>query len=637
MQTVLRQLSAWRRRERLYRLAAGALYWLAVGLVAVAVACGIDWFADRVRDTPFWLRVLLSATQAVVLIVAAWWFVGRVRVPSVDALAAEAEGLIPAFGHRLVTAVQLNRSPAKAAGLSPHLLAQVTHEAGVVARQQPLARLADATPLSWAAAALLPVALMWAGFVAARPSLARALVERQMLRDVAIPRAVQLSNRTPAVLPAGDAVVVRVAASGPVADGTVGELRVEPDGGLVESFALKYESRDGDGNAVLMAELPPTGTPFAFRAYVGGGRLPAPARVLFAPRPAVTGVDAFVVLPRYVDPKGAREFRRHQPQGEVYALPDSSVDIAGEFSKAVTTAVVRFVRRDAAGAETILKEEALTLTDARTGGQVRAALPVGVTGYRIDATDEHGFTALYPPFRPVTVAPDRPPDVALLPEALKDPKEDGPLDDFLVDGMPLRLGGQVQVGYTAKSPVGIGRAFIAYRVNDGGWTPLPLTPVTADPAKVGKFVPELGVFTESGPFGQVELYQLPALDPDAEPDGLAAGGRFNFQTAALRKRPPGTSTDVPLEVGDAVEIRVAVYDRNPAPSRPPTRPPALSGQDAPGPVDARRPAGWSAESRIKQVVSDAKFEAWRQEHYRTRVKLADLEQKQRGVFERQGE
>ena len=43
--------------------------------------------------------------------------------------------------------------------------------------------------------------------------------------------------------------------------------------------------------------------------------------------------------------------------------------------------------------------------------------------------------------------------------------------------------------------------------------------------------------------------------------------------------------------------------------------------------------GWSPESRIKQVVSEAKFEAWRQEHYRTRVKLSELEQKQRAVFQ----
>ena len=38
-------------------------------------------------------------------------------------------------------------------------------------------------------------------------------------------------------------------------------------------------------------------------------------------------------------------------------------------------------------------------------------------------------------------------------EVLKDPRDPGPLDDYEVNGMPLVFGGQVQVGYAARSPL----------------------------------------------------------------------------------------------------------------------------------------------------------------------------------------
>ena len=606
--------------------------WSTVVLLALAAACAADWWIDRTRDTPFVVRLLLTVSQVALALAAGWAFVGRLRVPTVDALAAYAEGVIPAFGHRLVTAVQLNRDADRVAGVSGPMLDEVTRQAAKLAKRERLQRLADPTTVLRAAAMLAPVLLVWAGFAAYRPGLASTLVARQALLGVEIDRAVKLANLTPELWPAGDAVTVRIRVAGPVPDDAVGELRLEPEGQPAETLPLTFASRDADGSATFAAEVPPTGSAFSFRAWVGGGRLKQPGVVRFEARPAVASIEAFAVLPAYVDPTGTREFRRHQPQGEVFTIPDASIDVAAEFSKPVAGAAVVVVRRDPAGAEVELGRVGMKLNETRTGGQARAALPKGVTGYRVEAVDDHGFKNPFPPFRGVTVAPDRPPAVSLLAEALKDPKEDGPLDDYLVDGMPLRLGGQVQVGYAARSPIGIARAYLVYRVNDGPWTPLPLAPVAADTAKVGAFVPALGVFTESGPYGQVELYQVPAADPTVEPDGLAAGGRVNFKTSALKKRVPGQTWDVELEVGDTVEIRVAVYDRHPGPARPPTTPPPLSGGDAAALTDNRRPAGWSAESRIKQVVTDAKFEAWRQEHYRMRVKLADLEQRQRDVF-----
>ena len=625
------QLNRWRRAELLYRVAAGLGYTLAIVLVLLASACAIDWTIDRTQDTPFPLRATLTGAQVVAALIAL--LVGRVRVPKIDELAAKAEELVPAFGHRLVTAIQLTRDSEKASGVSKAMLRQVAFEAEALAERHALWRFADVSRLSVAAAVLIPIVFGWGLFIAIRPGLASVLVQRQMLLSAAIPRAVMLENLTPPVLPAGDPVIIRISAIGRLPEELSGSLTISPEEEPSETVPLRVESRS-ETEAVLVADWPAESRTLVFNAYAGGGRLNAPGRVEFASRPSVASLDAFVILPKYVDPDGVREYRRHMPQGEIFTVPDSSAEISAEFSKPVTTAALRFVKRDTAGGEADLSRTPMTLAESRTSGMAHAEIPEGATGYRVEATDDNGFTTQYPPYRTVTVTADRPPEVSLLPEVLKDPKEDGPLDDFLVDGMPLRLGGQVQVGYAAKSLLGIDKVFVVYRVNEGAWSPLPLTPVVPDLEKTGPFVPDLGVFRESGPFGQVELYKIPAQDPETQPGGLEAGGRINFQTAALRKRPPGAVEDVPLEIGDTVEIRVAVYDRKPGPTRPPTAPPAISGEDEPRLTDSRRPAGWSAESRLKQVVTDAKFEEWRREHYRTRVKLADLEQKQRDVFRR---
>ena len=640
MQTLVRALESRRRLDRCYRLAWGVARCVAVSAVLLAACCATDWAIDRSRETPLALRVVMAATQAVVAAVCVYRFVLRLGVPSLDELAARAEALVPAFGHRLVTTLQLNRAAARTDGMSSHLIGEVSREAEGLARRSDFPPLADRGRLVKAVRLLVPVLLATAAAVALAPGLAATLVGRQLLLPIDIARSTRLTNATPELWPAGDVVTVTVHAAGDVADGDVGTLVVSPDGQPAETFALKFAGRDADGAAVFRAELPPASTPMTFRAWLGGGRLRVPGVVRFDARPVVKEIEASVVLPKYVDPAGEREYVRYQPQGEVTALLDSTVEVRAEFSKPVASATVVLYRRDEQGKEAEAGRAPLALTESRASGGVRFALPPRASGYRVECVDDNGFKNANPPYRGVTVAPDRPPDVRLLPEVLKDPKEDGPIDDFLVDGMPLRLGGQVQVGYYAKSPLGLARAYLAYRVNDGPWAALPLAAVAADEAKVGKFLPELGVFRESGAFGQVEFYPIPAADPEQDPGGLAAGGRYNFKTSALKKplKTIDGVRDVDLEVGDAVEIRVVVYDRHPGAVQPPTLPPRQSGSStsedaAAKAVDSRRPGGWSPESRIKQVVSEAKFEAWRQEHYRTRVKLAELEQKQRAVFQ----
>jgi hypothetical protein len=610
MKTLTRQLRSWQRREWLYRLAWGAARWVALVVLVLTAACLTDWLIDRYVDTPFGLRLLMTAGQLGLFAGAGYWLLVRLNVPSMVALAGRAEEAIPEFDHRLVTALQLNRPGANTEGMSPQLIREVTREAETMSARHRLASLADRSRAEWAALLAMPVLLAAGGFAAARPDLVSALLARQALQSVEIPRSVYLANRTPELWPSGDEVELRFDVTGRVADDAVGTVRVYPDGQPPESFPLTLTERIGEEHAVFSAKLPPSSVPFIFRARLADGRTRQLGHVRFEPRPVVTEVNAWVLLPKYVDPKGESRFERFQPQGEVRALPDSAVRVAVSTSKPVARATLVLLARDESGQEREARRMSMNRADDGRAAEVVFELPPRPSGYRIEVDDEHGFANSHPPRRGINLAPDEPPRVSLLSETLKGPLDDGPLDDYEVNGMPLALGGQVQVAYAARSPLGLSRARVMYRVNEGPWTPLPLKEVDADPEVVGRFLPELGLFEKSGFNASVEFFPIPAADPENDPDGLEAGGRYNFQTAALTKETP--SGPAKLEVGDRVEFYVEVFDRNPAPGRPPGR----------------------SESRIKTVVTQSQLQAWLDQHDRSRERLRQIEARQRGVFAR---
>ena len=640
MSALEQQLNTWRSRERAALVVRGLSRCFAIAAGVLAVACLVDWFIDRFTETPFALRVLMTAGQVLLSGFLAWKFVLKVSLPSLDRFAARAETLLPQVRHRFVTALQLSRRDAAVQGMSPMLIREVVTEAEDLANQHTLPKFADRSPYKRAAWLVGPVLLVSLVGFAVRPAAVFTLVARQALLTIEIDRGLSLTNITPEVLPAGESYQVRIRIDDTIPDGETGSVYLEAQDQPSAVFPLVIQPHGtGKGDhAVAIAELPPSTVPVTIRAWLGGARLRAPATIRFEPRPTVKDIEAAVLLPRFVDPSGMRKYRRYQPQGEIFALVDSGLEVSATFSKPIVSAEFALLRRGAAGQEEELERKPMTLAADGLSATVQSLARAGATAYRIHCRDEFSFVNLYPPTRGITLTPDRPPEVRLLPEVLKDPKEDGPLDDYSVEGMPLRLGGQIQVGWYAKSPLGLARAYIVYRINDGPWTSLTLTKTTADETAMGRFVPELGLFLESGPLGQVEFYPIPAKDSEAEPDGLTAGGRFNFKTSALKKRVKSGDgwTTAELELGDTVEIRVALFDRKPVETQPPTTAPPFVGsasEDKPTiTVDPRRPAGWSPESRIKTVVSDAKFQAWRQEHYRTRVKLGDLEKKQRAVF-----
>lgn len=614
MKKLVFQLKNWQRLEWISLATWG---FARIGLLVCSLlilACITDWVIDRYRDTPILLRILMTIGQLTAAIVAVYAWMYRLRGPSIDQLAARAEQAFPTFGHRLVTALQLNRPTAKTAGMSPTLIAEVTKEAEEMSSQQSLASLADSKGLKRGLMILVPLALLMAGFAAWKPDLTAALLARQALLNVDIPRSVQITNLTTELWPAGDAVELKLEVTGHVPSGATGVAVVKPEGQPTERFELIHEDDGPNGGKLYVAKLPPSSAPFEFTARIGGGRLREAGQVRFVARPTVPAKNliAWVILPAFVDPKGERRYERLMPQGDVYAYPGSDVRVEATASKPIVKASVILLSRSSTGVDTPVKTIPMTISEDGLQISARFPAPERPSAYRIEVEDEYGFKNLNPPRRILSLLPDEPPRVTLLPEILKDPADQSPIQDYeMVNGMPLWLGGQAQVGYVARSPLGIRKAQIVYRVNDGPWTTLPLSRTQADTAKVGQFRPEFGLFQRSGVMGQVEFYQIPSPDPETIPDGLEAGGRYNFQVAALTKiGPDGEPTK--LVPGDRVEYLVEVFDRNPAPGREPGR----------------------SESRIKSVVTQDQLKAWLEQRDQSRERLRVIEERQRGVFGR---
>ncbi len=711
MTPILRQLKSWQAREWVYSasVAIAAVVLVAVG--GIALACTTDNLLDLGSwdGTPFWVRLLMTVVLVAGTVGAVFFAIRSVRAPSLVALASRAESEFSEYDHRLVTALQLNRPEARTAGMSKQLITALTDEALDTTARRNLASLADPKRLLWAGVILLPVLLILLVTFGLFPQSSAALLQRQLLLNVDIPRNVSLENASVGPFPAGDPMQLRVKVAGPVKETILGEVRVTPEGGErkfhliyqgeggvkffhttdgTARYPLRYAGPADGGGSIFVADLPPATEPFRFAAKIGDGRMKPEAELRYEPRPVVTKVDAWILAPAYVDPDGKRRFETTAKQGEVVCHPDCSVRVRAELSKSVTKAEVALVGKG------IEHRIPMTLEADSTIGTATFTIPPGVNGYRIEVTDTYGLNNLTPPRRGISVLPDRPPTVLLNDELLMAGSDTGPADDYEVRGIPLILGGQIQIGYQARSALGVARAAIIYRVNDGPWTLFTLKQVSADPEKVGRFRPELGIFESYDEVKNNEFYPIPANDPEAEPSGLVAGGRYNFLTAALIKTAKD-GTVSKLAVGDRVEFRVAVYDRKhevydrgralvadllrpngttpeavkafaevPLPETvqvkaaraalaadPKTAGPALRAvqsalqpdrpiamtdtETAARPAEERvgqgRPAGYS-ESRLKAVVTDTAFKQWQEQQARSRERLRELEKVQQGVF-----
>src|SRR5262245_28717813 len=204
--TIKRGLARLRRRERWLRLSWGLARWLALALAALALCCLTDWLLDRYAETPWPLRAAMFLAQAGLWSAALFFLILRpffARLPD-SRLALWVEAKDPRLEHRLISTVQLNAPGAKTQGMSQELIGAVTRETEGLAGGVNFAAVADHRRLKWSAGLTAPVLLLAALPFLLIPETVRALLARQWLEDVEIPRSVYLAPDTAEIWPSGE-------------------------------------------------------------------------------------------------------------------------------------------------------------------------------------------------------------------------------------------------------------------------------------------------------------------------------------------------------------------------------------------------------------------------------------------------
>ena len=622
--TIRSNLASLRRRERLIRLFWGGCRWLALVVALLAVCALVDYAIDRDRDTPWSVRYALFGAQAIVAAIGALGFVlwpqlRRLRDPE---LALWVEAHACRLNHRLITAVELNQPGAQIEGMSEELIVVVTREAEKLAGAIHFPAIADHRRLGWALAVLTPVLLIAAMPVLIWPELSLALLQRQALLDVDVPRRVHLESDTPTVLPINEKFQIVYKVTGPIESDTIGQLTVSPEGESREHYELKYIKALADGTALFGADMPPMLNDLTYTARLADGRTRKASELHFVARPVVTRQEAWVQLPAYcgTTPRGQRYELAQQGHGDVVGIPGSAVRLVIGTSKPIRAAHLELlgpVSGDPNRAEEEVGPEivkrVLPLTNGANGQEATTVFDIRPveTAYRVVVADEHGFVNVPAPRRSVRQVPEEPPQVTLLKDYF------GPDADSDVEGIPVPLGKAIRIPYAAYGPYGLGQARVLYRVvkkqesgNDavepGPWTVLPLPEVTGTD-KLGSFDPKRGVFEGSLEFDPVPFHAVPSDNPQLLGRRMG-GGRYFLQTKGLKD---AKGQDLTLHKGDQVEYCVEVFaDRNENAGRPSAR----------------------SETRVTTVVDGAEWSAWLRAVLREEEQLRKLDAEQRGLF-----
>lgn len=651
-----RQMNRLRRRERLLRLAWAAARCLTVFSVVLAAACLIDFVVDLYRDTPRWLRLGLLGGQ-IVLWLTGGFFVLRLlaRRLSDTEVALWIEDKLPELGHRLISAVQLNRAGAATAGMSPEMIAAVTRQAEAQALETDFTRVADARRLKWTAQLLAPLAVAVLLLFVLWPDTLQALLARQFLNDRPIPRSLAIESvRAHQVWPAGEEGVLRFRVRGAFAEHLRGEVRLELPDGDKERHELIFESQDESG-ATYLARVPPLSRDFTYRAWLKDGRTREPADVHFEPRPLVRRQQAWVQLPADLGVKASGQPYEEPQKGAdiVYRLPGSSARVAIETQKPIVKATVEMlgppptlvesartrsrvesvrrsvdleVRGDGCTAEGVFSFEpgirpellAPLATAISAGGPVnlpwaglvlvmRGEPMQSETAYRIVVRDEFDLENNDKPRRGIRTGPVDPPEVALLPETLS-PKNQTPTEDDEIEGIPILLGQRVPIDYECKAQYGLSHARLRYRViprtasrdeesepSDSEFQGLPLGTRRTAP---GPTLPG-GAWEREN-----EFFTRPSDDPDTL-GGLEGGGRYDFDSAGI---PDGKGGLLKLQEGDRIQFYVEVFGR-------------ADPDGAPG----------RSTLREKEVVNQKDFWAWIEKREDHKERIRRLEEEQRGI------
>jgi hypothetical protein len=622
--TIKRNLARLRRRERLIRLAWGVSRWLALVLGLLLFCALTDYAIDRDRDTPWSVRYALFGLQAAAAAVSAFIFVlwPQVRRLRDAELALWVEEKAHLFQHRLITAVELNQAGAKTGGMSDELILVVTREAERISQVIPFPRVADHRRLVWSVAVLVPVVLVAAIPLLIWPAVSLALLERQALHDVEVPRLVHLDNVTPEVLPVGERFQIVYRVTGPVDEETAGEVVVTPEGQPRDRYPLTFFKWAKDGEALFGVDITPSAADLSFTARLGDGRTRKPGGVHFVARPVVHKQEAWVRLPAYcgTTPDGQR-YELPQGHGDVVGIPGSAVRLLVQTSKPIRGATLELLgpegearpADDEPGPEKVRRSVALRIAPSGQDAEAVFDLRPGETAYRIVVSDEYGFFNVPAPRRGLQLVPEEAPQISLLKDYFGLPGA-----ETEVEGIPVPLGKAIRIPYVCHGPYGLGTARILYRVlprhesgnepsEPGPWTVLPLPEVTSTP-KLGAFDPKRGIFENSSFDDEVPFHAVPSPNPDKVLGRQLGGGRYFLKTAGLVD---AKGKKIELRKGDQVEYCVEVFaDRDPQVGRPSAR----------------------SETRVTTMVSDEEFLEWVNALQREEEQLRKLDKQQRGVF-----
>ena len=522
--------------HRLYRREmAQRLTWATARVVAgclglLLVCCLIDWWVDRWEDTPQGLRVSLLVIQAIALggglVFLALALLNRLTA---DALALWIEERIPSLGHRLISALQLNRAGADTRGMSPELIAATTAQAEEMAARVDLRQVCDGRRYWWSAFTLGPVLAVAALLFATMPTLMSTLVGRQFLYPWAIPRQVSLENASVPVWAAGETAQIVIAAQGIDESATPeGRVQIRTQRGTHYSLPLV---RDG---VFFTAEVPAGETDFTFRAWLGDGRLAEPGAIRYAPRPVVQTLRAWVRIPPSViarpdgqpfeEPQrgGDVQFRLEKSQLRVAItseVPLKSAELALEGLKKTPPRRPLTVGEDGKSAEGVFDLPEMALSDTRVA-------------YALHLVSQDNLASTDIARRGLRRVPLELPEVTLLPETFYKQGDRGTAEDWEVEGIPVLVGERFRTEYRASHRYGVSHARMMYRI-------LPVGGDEGDASRIeeSKFTP-LPLGGGRNPKGELsdalrrEFDLLPSDEPN-QPLGLEARGVYDFAIGTL--------------------------------------------------------------------------------------------------------
>lgn len=623
---------AW--HEGLVRLGWGLARWAALLVALVMVYAAIDWCIDIWYDTPVSLCWVLRCIMVVLAGAGFYrWIIAPLRTGlQPEQLVFWVEQQNPAFGHRLISALQLHDSKPDQAGMSRELIDALTEEAERTASATSFTTLVDHRRVNWSLALFfltVTIPLLW---VLLAPATSLALLERLIGSEVAIPRRVTLTAQTAALWPSGAPVILRFLAQGDFTTDQEGVVEITPDGQSTERYPLQYqEAGPTAGQGYFTATIPAATTPFSYRAWLFDGRTRLPGRVKYIPRPVLSSWNASLLLPGYVGLRPDQlAYELPQPQGDLKPVPGCSAriqvttptrivqaeaellgpmipDLAARLSlpsAAITPAYLLEAQRQLGWTPTLagplfaMQRVPLKLEADGLSASAIIPLPANAAAYRIIVTDEYGLTNRPIPRRAISFHADELPKVTLLPERFASPTE-GP-DDLDLDGMPVPLGRTIRIGYVVQDDLALDSVVLRYRINEGTWEQLPLTELKAVPTQA-QFDPSTGAFIKSGTKDQIAFHAVPPVDAATQLGRSQGGGRFDFQTRSLAG----------LKLGDVIDYYIEAKDRHDDPQRPPGR----------------------SVIKRKTVVTEAQFVDWLVHTVQQETRLRQVERQQRKVFE----